>query len=100
MQINLLVGPSLVAKALAPGGTAALWAVTQNYDGVVIAIFAAALLTAVGFWTATLFSKHSGHGRDAPTVADQAFAQVPDEAGAQVTRSRWRLALHRKGGIR
>lgn len=54
-----LAGPSLVAKAVAPAGAAALWAVTQNYDGVLIAIFAGALLTAIGFWAATLFSVRS-----------------------------------------
>ena len=47
-----LAAPSLVARAVAPLGAAALWAVTQNYDGVLIAIFAGAVLTAVGFWIA------------------------------------------------
>ncbi len=54
-----LAGPSLVAKAVAPAGAAALWAVTQNYDGVLIAIFVGASLTAIGFWAATLFSVRS-----------------------------------------
>ena len=47
-----LAAPSLVARAVAPLGAAALWAVTQNYDGVLIAVFAGAVLTAIGFWIA------------------------------------------------
>ena len=47
-----LAAPSLVARAVAPLGAAALWAVTQNYDGVLIAIFAGAVLTVIGFWAA------------------------------------------------
>jgi MFS family permease len=47
-----LAVPSLVARAVAPLGAATLWAVTQNYDGVLIAIFDGAVLTAVGFWIA------------------------------------------------
>jgi hypothetical protein len=59
-----LTGPSLLAKALAPAGGAALWAMTQNYDGVIIAIFAGALITAIGFWTATLLSVRAGRVAD------------------------------------
>lgn len=47
-----LAAPSLVARAVAPVGAAALWAVTQNYDGALIAIFATAVLSAIGFWMA------------------------------------------------
>jgi hypothetical protein len=47
-----VTAPKLIARAAAPLGAAALWAVTQNYDGVLMAIFAGALLTAVGFWIA------------------------------------------------
>nr|WP_210191593.1 MULTISPECIES: MFS transporter [Rhodomicrobium] len=59
-----LTGPSLLAKALAPAGAAALWAVTQNYNGVILAIFAGALLTAIGFWSAALLSKRSSYGSE------------------------------------
>jgi predicted MFS family arabinose efflux permease len=61
-----LIGPSLVARAIAPLGAAALWSLTQNYDGVLVAIFAGALLTAFGFWAATLFSVRATDRMRAP----------------------------------
>ncbi|WP_088348221.1 MULTISPECIES: MFS transporter [Rhodomicrobium] len=51
-----LSGPSLIARAAAPAGAAALWAATQNYDGVLLAIFAGAVITAIGFWVAAALS--------------------------------------------
>ncbi len=56
-----LAGPSFVARAAAPAGAAALWAATQNYDGVLIAIFAGAALTAIGFWIAARWSAQGTH---------------------------------------
>jgi predicted MFS family arabinose efflux permease len=55
-----LTAPSFVARAMAPAGAAALWAATGGYDGVLAAIVTGAVLTAVGFWAAALFSVRSG----------------------------------------
>jgi hypothetical protein len=47
-----LIGPSFLARSVAPLGAAGLWTVTQNYDLVLIAIIAGAGITAVSFWAA------------------------------------------------
>jgi len=54
-----LAGPSLVARAAAPVGAAAIWSATQTYDSVLIVIFVGATLTAIGFWIAARFSASS-----------------------------------------
>lgn len=51
-----LTGPSLIAKAAAPAGAAALWATTQNYDLVLIIMVVGAALISIGFWIAAFFS--------------------------------------------
>jgi predicted MFS family arabinose efflux permease len=47
-----LIGPSFLARSIAPLGAAGLWAITQNYDLVLMAIIAGAGITAVSFWAA------------------------------------------------
>lgn len=49
-----LTAPSLVAKALAPVGAAALWATTGSYAAVLVAMLIGALVLAGGFWAAAL----------------------------------------------
>jgi predicted MFS family arabinose efflux permease len=56
---GLLVAPSMIARAVAPAGAAALWATTQNYDSVVTAIITGAILTALGFWIAAWLGRPS-----------------------------------------
>ncbi|WP_088894815.1 MFS transporter [Leptolyngbya ohadii] len=49
---SAIIAPSLVAKALAPVGVAALWAKTGGYNAVLMALLLGALILAVGFWVA------------------------------------------------
>lgn len=49
--------PATGAKAAAPAAAALLWAATGTYDIVLLAILAAALAAAAGFWTAVLCSR-------------------------------------------
>ncbi len=53
---GMLAAPSLVARAAAPAAAAALWKATGSYGGVLVAIFAGAALTAIGFWIAAAMS--------------------------------------------
>jgi predicted MFS family arabinose efflux permease len=48
--------PAVVAKALAPLAAAALWSTSQSYAPVLIAIMAASLVLAFGFWAAAWIS--------------------------------------------
>ncbi|MGB0085826.1 MAG: hypothetical protein WBP94_10700, partial [Rhodomicrobiaceae bacterium] len=48
------MSPSLVARAAAPIGAAALWSATGNYDVVVLAMVVAAAIVAAAFWAAAL----------------------------------------------
>ncbi len=51
-----LIGPSFVARAVAPAGAAALWAVHKEYDLVVVVVVAGAIVTALSFWAAAALS--------------------------------------------
>ena len=54
---GLLTVPMTLARAAAPVGAAALWAVGSSYDGVLAAIVAVAFVLAVGFWLAAWISR-------------------------------------------
>ncbi|MBB3770812.1 MFS family permease [Angulomicrobium tetraedrale] len=52
-----LAFPALIARAAAPAGLAVLWTATGGYDAVLVAIIAASLVVAAGFWTATAIGR-------------------------------------------
>jgi predicted MFS family arabinose efflux permease len=54
---GLLTVPMTLARAAAPVGAAALWAVGSSYDGVLAAIVAVAFVLAAGFWLAAWISR-------------------------------------------
>lgn len=54
---GLLTVPMTFARAAAPVGAAALWAVGSSYDMVLAAIVAAAVVLAAGFWLAAWISR-------------------------------------------
>ncbi|MGE8620054.1 MAG: MFS transporter [Achromobacter spanius] len=54
---GLLTVPMTFARAAAPVGAAALWAVGSSYDGVLAAIVAVAFVLAAGFWLAAWISR-------------------------------------------
>ncbi len=55
-----LVAPMNVTLAVAPLAAAWIWTATGNYDVVLIAIGAAAILLCIGFWTAASLSRAAG----------------------------------------
>ncbi|MNT95329.1 hypothetical protein D3C72_2371860 [compost metagenome] len=54
---GLLTVPMTFARAAAPVGAAALWAVGSSYDTVLAAIVAVAVVLAAGFWLAAWISR-------------------------------------------
>lgn len=54
---GLLTVPMTFARAAAPVGAAALWAVGSSYDGVLVAILVVAVLLAASFWLAAWLSR-------------------------------------------
>ncbi|CAB3626506.1 oxalate/formate antiporter [Achromobacter spanius] len=54
---GLLTVPMTFARAAAPMGAAALWAVGSSYDAVLAAIVAVAVVLAAGFWLAAWISR-------------------------------------------
>ena len=54
---GLLTVPMTFARAAAPVGAAALWAVGSSYDAVLAAIVAVAVVLAAGFWLAAWISR-------------------------------------------
>lgn len=54
---GLLTVPMTFARAAAPVGAAALWAIGSSYDGVLVAILVVALLLAASFWLAAWLSR-------------------------------------------
>jgi predicted MFS family arabinose efflux permease len=59
-----LIGPSFIARAIAPAGAAALWAASQSYDLVIGAIVLGAVITACSFWAAALSARRKDHQGD------------------------------------
>lgn len=59
---GVILAPSVLAKALAPVGAAALWAKAGNYNPVLAALTVGALILAMGFWTAVILRRtlHKG----------------------------------------
>lgn len=54
---SVIIAPSLLVKALAPVGAAALWAKAGNYNPVLVALTVGALILAMGFWIAVLLKR-------------------------------------------
>lgn len=52
-----LAFPATLARAVAPMGLALLWTATGNYDAVLMAIVAGAMVLALGFWTAAALAR-------------------------------------------
>lgn len=68
---GIITAPVFVAKAVAPLGAAALWAMNGSYDYVMYAIVAGACLLAASFGLATVLSR-----RTVPDAADQRSASA------------------------
>lgn len=54
---SIIVAPSMLVKALAPVGAAALWTKAGNYSSVLVVLTLGALILAMGFWTAVLLRR-------------------------------------------
>ncbi|MBD3883709.1 MFS transporter [Phormidium tenue FACHB-886] len=54
---SVIIAPSLLVKALAPVGAAALWAKAGNYNSVLAVLTLGALILAMGFWTAVVLRR-------------------------------------------
>jgi len=55
--MGMINTPATVARALAPLAAAALWSVSNSYDGVVLAILGGAMALAASFWSAVFLSR-------------------------------------------